>query len=802
MRFTLSWLKEYVDFELSPEELAERLTMSGLEVESLEPLGKGLEEIVVAEILKIMPHPNAEKLLLCDVSDGTKSYKIVCGAKNMEINDKVALARPGTRLLRSVKFPEGVTIGTTRIRGEVSEGMLCSDVELGLGDDDEGIIILPERSAPGDSIVNPLGLDEVVMEIGVTPNRPDCLSVIGIAREVAAVIGTELKYPEFRLLEEGEDIHKLASVDVLDPEGCPRYSCRVITDLKIGPSPDWLKTRLENSGIRSINNVVDITNYVLLEWGQPLHAFDYDLIEGKKIIVRSANEGEVIQTLDGLERFLTNEDLIISDASKSIALAGVMGGASTEVSSATKNILLESAFFSPVRVRRTSKRTNLKSESSYRFERQVDINGVVKALDRASELMRELAGGKISKGAVDVYPRPVGRREIRLSTKGLNKLLGTEIQPDEVKEIMKRLDIDGKAAQGDELSFMIPTFRADITREVDLVEELARHYGYNRIPTTLPSTVMKTEGTRIEKTLENRIKQILTSYGFLEVINYSFDDPADLGLFDSIQPLGILNPLSNEGSVLRTSLFPGLMRNLSLNLNRQINDIRVFEIGRVYFPEGKALPKEITKLVVAATGERQLELWEKAELDFYDLKGILERIFELHFLVKRLRFEQTKQVGFLHPGKSSKILIQDEEIGILGQLHPEISEKMDISQRVYVFEIDLDKLAELYIGEQLHFRPIPRFPFVRRDIAIVVDEELPVGDIVGEIRRVESSLIEDVSVFDVFKGGAVEEGKKSVAVSMILRSADKTLTDEDVNQLQAKALERLNLAFGAELRKI
>jgi phenylalanyl-tRNA synthetase beta chain len=802
MRFTLSWLKEYVDFDVPPEELAERLTMSGLEVESLELLGKGLEEILVAEVIKILPHPNAKNLLICDVSDGTKSYKIVCGAKNMKVNDKVALARPGTRLPRSVKFPEGVTIGTTRIRGELSEGMLCSDVELGLGDDDEGIIILPERSEPGDSIVNPLGLNEVVMEIGVTPNRPDCLSVIGIAREVAAVIGAELKYPEFRLVEEGEDIDKLASIDVQDPEGCPRYSCRVITDLKIAPTPDWLKTRLENSGIRSINNVVDITNFVLLEWGQPLHAFDYDLIEGKKIIVRSANDGEVIQTLDGMERTLTNEDVIISDASKPIALAGVMGGASTEVSGATKNILLESAYFSPVRVRRTSKRTNLKSESSYRFERQVDINGVVKALDRASELMRELAGGTISKGIVDVYPSPVGRREIKLYIKGLNKLLGTEIQPDEVIEIMGRLDIDGKAAQGDELSFMIPTFRVDITREVDLIEELARHYGYSRIPTTLPSTVMKTEGTRIEKILENRIKQILTSYGFLEVINYSFDDPADLGLFNSTQPLGILNPLSNEGSVLKTSLFTGLMRNVSLNLNRQINDIRVFEIGRVYIPDGNGLPNEITKLVVAATGKRQHELWEKAEFDFYDLKGVLERIFELHSLAKRLGFEQTREVGFLHPGKSSKILIQDEEIGIVGQLHPEISEKMDISQCVYVFEIDLDKLAGFYIGEHLQFRPIPRFPFVRRDIAIVVDEELPVGEIVGEIRRVESTLIEDVSVFDVFKGGAVEEGKKSVAVSMILRSADKTLTDEDVNQLQAKTLERLNLAFGAELRKI
>jgi len=673
---------------------------------------------------------------------------------------------------------------------------------LGLGDDHEGIIILPEHSEVGSSIVNPLGLDEVVLEIGVTPNRPDCLSVIGIAREVAAVFASGLKYPKFQLLEEGEDIDKLATVDVLDSEGCPRYSCRVITDLKIAPSPNWLKTRLENSGIRSINNVVDITNFVLLELGQPLHAFDYDLIEGNKIIVRSANEGEVIQTLDGLERVLIYEDLIISDASKPIAMAGVMGGASTEVSDATKNILLESAFFSPVRVRRTSKRTNLKSESSYRFERKVDINGVVRALDRASELMRELAGGTISRGTVDVYPSPVSRREITLSAKGINNLLGTEIEPDEVIEIMKRLDIEGKAAKGEELMFMIPTFRVDITREVDLIEELARQYGYNRIPTTLPSVVMKTEGSKIEKIIENRIKQILMSYGFLEVINYSFDDPAYLGLFNSTQPIAILNPLSNEGSVLRTSLFSGLMRNVSLNLNRQINDIRVFEIGRVYIPEGNVLPKEITKLVVAATGERQVELWEKAEFDFYDLKGVLERIFELHSLAKKLRFEQTKQVGFLHPGKSSRVLIQDEEIGILGHLHPEILEKMDISQGVYVFEIDLDKLAEFYIGEELQFRPIPRFPFVRRDIAIVVDEELPVGDIVGEIRSVESNLIEDVGVFDVFKGGSVEKGKKSVAVSMILRAADKTLTDEDVNQLQAKTLERLNLAFGAELRKI
>lgn len=802
MRFSLSWLKELVEFDASAEELSERLTMSGLEVESVEYPGKGLEGIIVAEILDIRPHPNAKKLVLCDVSDGKKTYGIVCGAKNMRVNDKVALAPAGTMLPRSEKFPEGVKIERTRIRGESSEGMLCSELELGLGDDQEGIVILPETAEVGASIIGILGLDDVVFEIGVTPNRPDCLSVIGIAREVAAIFASSLKYPKFQLVEEGDDIDKLAKVDVLDSDGCPRYSCRLITNVRIAPSPDWLRARVESSGIRSINNVVDISNLVLLELGQPLHAFDYDLIEGNQVIVRSAMEGEIIETLDGLERVLASEDLIISDAAKPIALAGVMGGAGTEVSDATRNILLESAFFSPVRVRRTSKRANLKSESSYRFERGVDINGVVRALDRASYLIGEIAGGAISRGVIDVYPSPVSRREITLSPKGLNSLLGTEIKADEVIEIMERLDIKGRAARDDNLTFVIPTFRVDITREVDLIEELARHYGYDKVPTTLPSVVMKTEGLRTEKLVENSIKQILISHGFLEVVNYSFDDPSSLRLFSSNQAVGILNPLSKEGSVLRTSLFSGLMRNVSLNLNRQINDIRLFEIGRVYIPEGKELPREINKLVVAATGQRQRELWERAEYDFYDLKGVLERVFELHSMVKRLRIEEARDVGFLHPGKSSKILIQDREIGILGQVHPEVLGKMDISQEVYVFEIDLDQFAGFYAREQLKFSPVPRFPSVRRDIAILVDEELPVGDIVGEIKRLESSLIEDVDVFDVFKGGAVREGKKSVAVSMIFRAGDRTLTDEDINQLQSAALERLNLAFGAELRKI
>jgi len=804
MRFPLSWLKDFVDIDVSPEELAEKLTMSGLEVESLEYIGEGLEDLIVAQIIDIIPHPNAQKLVLCKVTDGSKQYKIVCGATNMSVNDKVVLARPGTSLPPSNRFPEGFSIKTTKIRGELSEGMLCSEIEMGIGEDEEGIVIVPASKEIGKAIIDELGLDDYVIEFGIPPNRPDCLSVIGIAREVAAVLGTKVKFPKLKLSERGEDIEKLTAVEVLDSEGCARYACRVIDDLKIATSPNWLKNRLERSGIRSINNLVDITNYVLLEFGQPLHAFDYDLIAENRIIVRTAKNGEVIETLDGVKRKLTNEDLLICDAVKPIALAGVMGGSSTEVSDKTRTVLIESAFFDPIRIRRTSKRTNLRSDSSYRFERKVDINGVVKALDRASELMNEIAGGKISKGRIDVYPNEITPNEVKLSTKRLNNLLGTEIKPKEIKEIMLRIgiEIETRDTHGDEISFKIPSFRVDITREIDLIEELARHYGYNRIPSSLPSVAMKTDGLKKEKVLENKLRQILNSNGFLEVINYSFEDPEILNLFNLSKPLKILNPISKEGSVLRTNLLSGILRNISLNLKHQVQDIRIFEIGRVYIPNKKGLPDEINKITVAATGSREEDLWGKDEFDFYDLKGVLERILEEYALYEKTKLIKSEKLGFLHPGKSAKIVYEDEEFGFLGQLHPEIIGKMDISQRVYLFELDLDKLDSVYRDEKIPFRPIPRFPAVKRDIAVIVDEELPVGEIVNELKKVESPLIEDIGVFDVFKGGAVERGKKSVAISIVLRAADKTLTDEEVNKIQSRALDTLNLAFGAELRKI
>ena len=830
MRFTLSWLKEYVDFDASPEELAERLTMVGLEVESIEYMGMGLEDILVAEILDKRPHPNASKLVICDVTDGSKLYNIVCGAKNMKAGDKVALAKAGTKLPPSAKSPEGVLIQSTKIRGELSEGMLCAENELGIGEEGEGILILQESAMIGERLADALGINDVVIEIGVTPNRPDCLSVIGIAREVAAILETKVKYPYYGVLEKGEDIESLAAVEVLDVDGCPRYSCRLITDVKIAPSPDWLKTRLQASGIRSINNVVDVTNFILLELGQPLHAFDHNLLDGRKIIVRSAKNGELIETIDGIKRTLTNEDLVICDARKPIALAGVMGGANTEISEKTREILLESAYFNPGRVRRSSKRTNLKSESSYRFERGVDPNGVVKALDRASELIRKVAKGKVAKGKIDIYPSPIMPKEVEISTRRINSILGTDIKTEKIKEIAERLEIQALTVKDGEISLCVPTFRVDLMREIDLIEEVARHYGYNGIPLTLPVVPMKTENSRREKNLEDKLKGILTSFGFLEVVNYSFDDPGLLSLYNDNEQLKILNPLTKESSVMRTNLIVGILRNVSLNLNHQVQDIRIFEIGKVYFPKGNGspalttggLPKEITKISGAATGKRQLELWDKEEFDFFDMKGILERVLEVFSISQYVRFadstirhvypeqgrrahgsleDDASEIRFLNPGKSARVLAEGEELGFFGELHPEFQEKLGLPKSVYIFEIDLEKLISLEKTVEKKFASLPKFPSVRRDIALVVDDNISLGEILNEIRKVKSPLIEDLRVFDVFKGGHVSQGQKSIAVSMILRASDKTLTDEEANEVQAMAISGLQKALGAELRK-
>lgn len=802
MKISLKWLKDYIDFELSPEELADRLTMTGLEVEDVQYVRKGIESVTVARITGMAPHPDADKLSLCEVTDGENSYHIVCGASNMKAGDKVALAPIGTELPPGPKFPEGLKIKKAKIRGQVSEGMLCAENELGLGEESDGIMILPEFAREGGRLIDELGLNDVVMEIAITPNRPDCLSFVGVAREIAANTGSEVKYPEIQLQEDGTSVNELASVKVHDSVRCPRYSCRVITGLRVGPSPKWLKTKLEACGIRSINNVVDVTNFVLLELGQPLHAFDYDLLEGRKIVVRTAEDGERITTLDGVERTLAAEDLLICDGQKPVALAGVMGGADTEVSERTVSILLESAYFSPDAVRKTSRRTGLGSESSYRFERGVDPNGVVYALDRAAALIRKLAGGELAAGAIDVYPEKIEHATVSLSRKRLTSIIGIDIKSEDILSITKGLGFETVSSSDNVFSFSVPTYRFDITREIDLIEEIARLYGYDKVPVTLPSAIMKTDTKSTSVYVREKFRDIMISNGFFEAINYSFEDEKLLKNFNDSSTLDILNPLTSDASSMRTSLLPGLVKNAVMNLNHQATEVRLFEIGNVYIPrESGQLPLEILKFASVAAGRKLPEIWSQSDFDYFDLKNILEIVFS-SLSLNRLSYTSKFDARYLHPGKSAAIKSAGKTLGVIGELHPALADRLEASRQLIVCEIDLREVLSVTGDRSRKFSPLPKYPSVRRDISLIVDEKVTAASLLDEIADMGIKLIEDAVVFDVFSGGSLEPGKKSMAVSLQLRAENKTLTDEEINKVQEKALKKLGLSLGAELRTI
>ena len=802
MLVPLSWLKEYVEIDIPPEELGEMLTMAGLELEDMHYRGKGLDDIVVARILEIEKHPNADRLRICVVTDGTNSCNVVCGADNMEVNDTVALAPIGAKLPPTEKFPEGLEVKETKIRGEVSEGMLCAENELGLSDESDGIMVLSRSLSLGSRLVDELFLDDEIFEIAITPNRPDCLSIFGIAREVASILGKKLKSAEFCVDESSTGTSKLVKININDPSGCPRYTCRVIEDVQIGPSPDWLKNRLQASGIRSINNVVDITNFVLLEFGQPLHAFDYDLLEEKSINVRFAKKEELLTILDGQERKLTKNDLVICDGDVPIALGGVMGGLNTEVSEKTRNVLLESAYFDPVTIRKTSKRTGFKSESSYRFERGVDPNNVVFALDRAAFLIVELTGGKLAKAAIDVYPSPIEPKEVNLSVSKVNEILGIEISSNEITDILKPLEFEVLEADNDKISLRIPTFRVDITREIDVIEEIGRLFGYNNISMASPSVEMLTDGVDYTRELILNLKHIFISSGFFEAINYSFEDPDLVQMFSTSETLDLLNPLTDGSSVMRTSILPGLIKDLKTNLSRQVSDIRLFEHGKVFLPKGKGqLPKEETRLSVVATGRRKLEVWNDGEFNFFDLKNVLNQVVESLSFQTRLKFVKNEKTNFLHPGKSSTIFADGIELGIIGELHPDYLDRLEIDKKVCLLDINVNVLAELYENYSYSFKSIPKFPSVRRDISFIVDKNVTAGEMIDKVSGV-SYLVEDAWVFDVFEGDTLSEDKKSVGISILLRSKDKTLTDEDANAVQNLAISELSSSLGAELRSM
>ena len=807
MRVPLGWLKEYVDFDLAPQDLAERLTMAGLEVEEIERLGEGLSGVVCAELRATRPHPNAERLTLCDVFDGEKTLQVVCGASNMKAGDKVALARVGAVLPPTGVHPEGLKIRKARIRGELSMGMLCSSSELGIegAGGEDGILILPPDVVPGEDVAEVLGLKEIVLEVAITPNRPDCLGIVGVAREVAAVCGTELRLPAIELAEGGGRIEGAASVTVLDDRGCPRYSCRVVRGVRIAPSPRWMQARLEASGLRPINNVVDVTNYVMLELGQPLHAFDYDLVDSHSIVVRAAREGEVMETLDGVSRRLGPDDLLIADPAKPLAVAGVIGGASSEVGEDTRCVLLESAYFDPVRIRRTSKRLNVRTESSYRFERGVDPEGVTRALDRAAFLIARLAGGEVLEGRIDVYPRPYAPRRLELRPERVSALLGIGVDADEIAALLRPLGMEAAPTDEGWLEVTVPTWRVDVEREADLVEEVARLKGYSSIPSTLPSVSMAAgEVDEIER-VAARVREVMVGSGFYECINYSFEEPERLTLFDDRPPLAIVNPLSVESSAMRTTLLAGLLRNAALNVHRQEQDFGLFELGRCFLPsENGPLPREVLRVGAVARGRLGVGFWERREegVDFYDIKGVAENVLDALGIGAEAEF--TPRGGahpFLHPGKSATLSVGGRPVGYLGALHPRVQSLYELPRgELYVMEMELAPLARAVREGGRRFEPLPRFPSIRRDLALVVDEEVPVGDILGVVEAAGAPLVERAWVFDVYRGEGIDRGKKSVAISLVLRSKDKTLTDADAKAVEDSVLEALQRAFGAELR--
>lgn len=800
MQISYNWLKEYVDFEYKPEELAQVLTFLGLEVDTIEEVGKNLETILVGEVLSVKPHPHSEQLVVSEIHLGERTLTIVVGAANMVVGDKVPVATPNSQL------PDGTIIKETKIRGVTSQGMLCSADELNLSEEREEILILPKDTPLGVSLEDALKLHDYILYLSLTPNYGHSLSMVGVAREIGAKLREKVKYPDPELTQEDPPVEDLAHVSIEDPTLCPRYSARLIKGVRLGPSPFWLQQRLRAAGVRPINNVVDVTNYVMLELGQPLHAFDYDKIHDHQIIVRRARKGETLVTLDEEERELIEDDLVISDPREAIALAGVMGGFNTEVRESTTNILLESAHFQPTTVRRTARRLGLPSEASHRFERGVDIGGTCKALDRASEMLMELASGTISPGIIDCYPEPRAVKGITLRMDRVKKILGIEISSSMAREILESLglkvEIEGeleRELEGEEIfRVQIPTYRFDLEEEIDLVEEIARHHGYHTIGQVLPQSMGQGRLTHLQR-MECKTRSLLEAMGLWEIISYSFVSPKSLSAFpyrrDERGWLYLKNPLNEDLSVMRTSLLPGLLESLSFNQKRHQEKVSIYELGKVFLlGEGEA--KESLSLGALMTDAE--DPWGLDAGPFYYLKGVVESLFE-GLGVDGLIFKEG-ELPFLHPGRQALLMIHGEEVGFLGELNVEIREDYELRGRSSCFELDLTPLLEKG-GGVISYEPIPRFPAISRDLALVVHEEITSSKIHKLMLEVGGDLLKEVEVFDLYRGPQLGEGKKSIAFNLNFFSQERTLKDEEVDAVLKTIMSTLKREVDAQIRE-
>ncbi|KFZ43117.1 phenylalanine--tRNA ligase subunit beta [Anoxybacillus flavithermus] len=803
MFVSYKWLQEYVDLTgITAKQLADRITKAGIEVERVEVRNKGIQGVVIGHVLEREQHPNADKLSKClvDIGEG-EPVQIICGAPNVAKGQKVAVAKVGAVL------PGNFKIKRAKLRGEESNGMICSLQELGVESKlvpkeyVDGIFVFPSDAPVGADALELLYLDDEVLELSLTPNRADCLSMIGVAYEVAAILGRSVKLPTIELHENNESVHDYISVRVDAQEDNPLYAGRIVKNVKIGPSPLWMQARLMAAGIRPHNNVVDITNYILLEYGQPLHAFDYDRLGSNEIVVRRAKEGETIVTLDDVERTLTEEHLVITNGKEPVALAGVMGGANSEVQDDTTTVFIESAYFTSPVIRQAVKDHGLRSESSTRFEKGIDPARTKEALDRAAALMAEYAGGEIVGGVVEANTLQLKDVVVTITLHRINRVLGTTITKEEVANILTNLQFTFTEDNGT-FTITVPSRRRDIAIEEDIIEEVARLYGYDHLPATLPIGEANPGKLTPYQAKRRKVRRYLEDAGLFQAITYSLTNEAKATMFalETAEPIRLALPMSEERSVLRQSLVPHLLEAASYNRARQVENVALYEIGSVYLANGEhELPNEKERLAGVVTGVWHAHVWqgEKKAVDFYVAKGILDGLFALLGLENRLEYKQAKR-EHLHPGRTADMLLDGKTIGFVGQLHPIVQKQFDLKE-TYVFELDLEALLNVEVDD-IRYTAIPRFPSITRDIALVVDEHVVAGELQKAIIAAGGELLKDVSIFDVYKGDRLPEGKKSIAFSLRYYDPERTLTDEEVTNVHEQVIKAVEQQFGATLR--
>ena len=810
MQVSIKWLKDYIDFTETPEQLADKLTMAGIPVENVVDPGEGLEKVVTGRIEKLEPHQNSDHLQICTMNVGlAENIIIVTGAQNVAEGQVVPVAMVGAHL------PNGMKISKGKLRGVASNGMLCSAQELKLDleklpeEQKTGIFILPSDTPIGIPAKDVLGLNDVVLEFELTANRADCFSVFGLVREIAAITGNKPHFPEIKVNEDDNTkLNDIFSVEIADPDLCSRFSTRMLKNVKIGPSPEWMQQRLEGAGIRSINNVVDVTNFVMIELGHPMHAYDYDKITGKKLIARRAIEGEELHTLDDTSRKAKGEMLVIADSEKAAGLAGIMGGFETEITDTTTTVVLESADFYGPCIRRTARACGLSSEASGRFERGVDSETTIKALDRAAQLLQEMGACTVCEGIVDVYPNPKQANYVTFTPEQINNHLGTNIAKDVMLNIITSVGFDVTKDENDEITVKVPSWRNDVTCMADISEEIARLHGFDKIKSTLPNGVSMQGTQSAKQTFIDKVKASLSSQRLYETISFALTNeetfnklniPQDSPLRKAVP---IMNPLSDEYPLVRTTLLSSIFDNLARNLARKNDDVALFEVGSVFFPKAlpvTELPDEVVKIAGAITGRRNAQGWNQTNdmVDFYDAKGIIEELLA-NLRVTRYTVEAGTHYA-MHPGKTALFKKGRDVIATVGEVHPAVLSAYGITKPVYIFELDATTVMK-YMAKDLKYKALPKYPATSRDLAMLVDVDVNAADIEKAMTKAAGQNLTQITLFDVYTGKQVEEGKKSLAFSLTFQSNDKTLTDAEIDPAIEKIVAKLQKDFNANLR--